>query len=40
MRAQLPLADKLRVATAVIDNDGDLKATESQVDALLAQLRS
>ena len=31
--AQLPLAEKLRVATHVIDNDGDLAATEAQVDA-------
>ena len=34
--AQLPLAEKLRVATHVIDNDGPLAATEAQVDALLA----
>ena len=40
MRAQLPQADKLRRATHVIDNDGDLAATEAQVDALLASLRS
>ncbi|HEY0705642.1 MAG TPA: dephospho-CoA kinase, partial [Polyangia bacterium] len=39
MRAQLPLADKLRVATAVIDNDGDLAATRRQVEALVADLR-
>jgi dephospho-CoA kinase len=37
--AQLPLADKLRVATHVIDNDGDLAATEAQVDRLLVELR-
>ena len=37
--AQLPLADKVRVATHVIDNDGDRAATEAQVDALLAQAR-
>jgi dephospho-CoA kinase len=39
VRAQLPTAEKLRVATHVIDNDGDLAATERQVDELLAQLR-
>lgn len=39
LRAQLPLADKLRVATHVIDNDGDLSATAAQVDRLLADLR-
>jgi dephospho-CoA kinase len=38
--AQLPLEEKLKHATAVIDNDGDLAATEAQVDALLAQLRA
>ena len=38
IRAQAPLADKLRVATYVIDNDGDLTATEAQVDRLLAEL--
>jgi dephospho-CoA kinase len=37
--AQLPLADKLRVATYVIDNDGDLAATEAQVDDLIEKLR-
>ena len=37
--AQLPLAEKVRVASAVIDNDGDLDATRAQVTALLAQLR-
>jgi dephospho-CoA kinase len=36
--AQLPLAEKLRVATHVIDNDGPLAATEAQVEALLASL--
>jgi dephospho-CoA kinase len=36
--AQLPLAEKVRHATAVIDNDGDLAATEAQVGALLARL--
>jgi dephospho-CoA kinase len=37
--AQAPIADKLRVATHVIDNDGDRAATEAQVDELLASLR-
>ena len=36
--AQLPLAEKLRHATHVIDNDGDLAATEAQVDAVLQQV--
>jgi dephospho-CoA kinase len=36
--AQAPLADKLRVATHVIHNDGDLAATEAQVARLLAEL--
>jgi dephospho-CoA kinase len=39
MRAQLPLEDKLRVATEVIDNDGDLAATRRQVETLVAKLR-
>ena len=38
LAAQLPLADKLRVATHVIDNDGDRAATEAQVDRLLGKL--
>jgi dephospho-CoA kinase len=38
IRAQLPLADKLRVATHVIDNDGDPAATEAQVERLFAAL--
>jgi dephospho-CoA kinase len=38
--AQLPTADKVRVATFVIDNDGDLAATEAAVDALLRRLTS
>ena len=29
--AQLPHDDKVRVATHVIDNDGDLEATRTQV---------
>jgi dephospho-CoA kinase len=40
MRAQLPQEEKVRVATHVIDNDGDLSATEAQVDRILAGLRS
>ena len=40
MRAQLPQEDKVRVATYVIDNDGDLAATEAQVDRIIAELRS
>ena len=39
LRAQLPTEEKVRVATHVIDNDGDRAATEAQVDALLARLR-
>jgi dephospho-CoA kinase len=40
MRAQLPQEDKVRLATHVIDNDGDLAATEAQVERVLASLRS
>ncbi len=40
IRAQLPTADKVRLATHVIDNDGDLAATEAAVDALLRRLTS
>lgn len=39
VRAQAPTAEKVRVATAVIDNDGPLSATEAQVDRLLASIR-
>ena len=39
LRAQLPLADKRRVATVIIDNNGDLAATQQQVGALVARLR-
>ena len=39
VRAQLPLEEKRKVATAVIDNDGDLAATQRQVEALVAELR-
>jgi dephospho-CoA kinase len=40
MRAQLPQEEKARLATYVIDNDGDVGATEAQVDQVLARLRS
>jgi dephospho-CoA kinase len=39
IRAQLPLADKRRVATHIIDNSGDLANTRRQVEALVHQLR-
>ena len=39
MDAQLPLAAKVRVATHLVDNDGDLDATKAQVERLLASLR-
>jgi dephospho-CoA kinase len=39
MAAQLPLADKVRAATHVIDNDDDLEATRAQVEKLVASLR-
>jgi dephospho-CoA kinase len=39
IRAQLPTADKVRLATFVIDNDGDLTRTEAAVEALLHRLR-
>ena len=40
MRAQLPQEDKVRLADHVIDNDGDLAATEAQVDRIVTELRS
>jgi dephospho-CoA kinase len=40
LRAQLPLAEKRRQATHVIDNGGDLAATRRQVEALVAELRA
>jgi dephospho-CoA kinase len=40
MAAQLPLAEKRKLATHVIDNSGDEAATRAQVDALLAALTS
>jgi dephospho-CoA kinase len=36
--AQLPMEDKRRVATHVIENDGDLAALGARVDALAARL--
>ena len=40
LRAQLPLAEKRKQATYVIDNDGDRAATRRQVEALVARLRA
>jgi dephospho-CoA kinase len=39
LRAQLPLGEKQKLATHLIDNSGDLAATEAQVKALVEQLR-
>ena len=36
MRAQMPEEEKVRLATHVIDNDGDRAATLAQVDGLLS----
>jgi len=38
MAAQMPMNDKRQVATAIIDNVGDLAALEQKVDDLLARL--
>jgi dephospho-CoA kinase len=38
IHAQLPTAEKARVATYVIDNDGPLAETERQVEAVLGRL--
>jgi len=38
MAAQLPMADKRRVAMAIIENDGDLVALEGKVDQALGTL--
>jgi dephospho-CoA kinase len=38
LAAQLPLGDKVRVATHVIENDGDLEATRAQVAKLIEAL--
>lgn len=40
IRAQLPLADKRKVATHLIDNTGDLAATRRQVEELVTTLRA
>jgi dephospho-CoA kinase len=37
--AQLPLLAKVRVATHLVDNDGDLEATKAQVERLAASLK-
>jgi dephospho-CoA kinase len=37
--AQLPLLAKVRVATHLVDNDGDLMETQAQVERLVASLR-
>jgi dephospho-CoA kinase len=39
IEAQLPLLAKVRVATHLVDNDGDLEATKQQVERLVASLR-
>jgi dephospho-CoA kinase len=38
IEAQLPLLAKVRVATHIVDNDGDLEATRAQVARLVTQL--
>jgi dephospho-CoA kinase len=38
MRAQLPMEDKRKVATAIIDNSGDQAATHAQVQDLVRKL--
>ncbi len=40
MSAQLPQEEKVRRATHVIANDGDLAAVEAQVDQVITRLRS
>jgi dephospho-CoA kinase len=40
LRAQLPLEEKRRAATDIIDNSGDEAATQRQVEALLRKLRA
>jgi dephospho-CoA kinase len=40
LRAQLPLSEKRKQATDLIDNGGDLAATQHQVEALVARLRA
>jgi dephospho-CoA kinase len=39
LRAQLPMEEKRRFATHLIDNSGDRPRTEAQVERLLADLR-
>jgi dephospho-CoA kinase len=38
MHAQLPMEEKRRVATEVIDNSGDEATTQRQVEALVHRL--
>jgi dephospho-CoA kinase len=38
VRAQSPLEEKIRAATHVIDNNGELASTRAQVDAVVAKL--
>jgi dephospho-CoA kinase len=38
LRAQLPLEEKRRAATEVIDNSGDQASTQRQVEALVRRL--
>ncbi len=40
LAAQLPLAEKVKVADYVVDNDGTLEETRSQVDAIWRELTS
>lgn len=39
LKAQFPLAEKQKLATHLIDNSGDLAATEAQVQVLVDELR-
>jgi dephospho-CoA kinase len=39
LQAQLPLGEKQKLATHLIDNSGDLAATEAQVKVLVDELR-
>jgi len=39
IRAQLPLADKVRAADFVIDNQGSREETERRADDVLAEIR-
>jgi dephospho-CoA kinase len=40
LQAQLPLGEKQKLATHLIDNSGDVAATETQVRALVDELRA